>query len=96
MPPDTGSSETQLPPDCHTPTPKGCGSGRERCHDSHGTPTEVWEPQPLSMDELKERLLKAVAETVRRREQRKAVREAFKHRRMLGLPRRHAAKLNKE
>lgn len=90
---DTGSQPARLPGDSHTPTPKGGGSGREPVTDSRGTPTGVWESQSLWMDEQTERLVKAVAETVRRRELRKSIREDFRHRRALGLPLRQAAKL---
>lgn len=96
MRPDTGSSSTRLPGDSHTPTPRGGGSGRECCHDSHGTPTGEWEPEHLSIkDELDQRFHEQIEAARRKLAAKKETRTRFTRNRGYGLAKRHADKLRR-
>jgi len=90
---DIGLPVTPPLADTHTPTPKESGGGRESCHDSHGTPTGVWESSGLPAET---RFEDQIAEWKRRKDLQRTVREEMGVHRRYGLGQRHAAKLARQ
>lgn len=92
----TDSLSTPLPPDSHTPTPKGGGSGRERVRDSHGTPTGEWESLRLSIKSELDQIRHANNEATKAKlAAKKQHRQEKKRKRDAGLRLRHAGKMRR-